>query len=159
MMREGVNIALGTDGPASNNNQDMMTSMKVAALLHKSSKQSPTAISAWDVLEMATVNGARALNGDFGVLEKGRRADIVVMDMRQPNTAPVHDPVGAVVYCATYNNVDSVIVDGKVLMREKRVLVYDEDKVMEEAEKAAYSLVERAKSRYGLRFKFEDLME
>jgi len=159
MMREGVNIALGTDGPASNNNQDMMTSMKVAALLHKSSKQNPIAISAWDVLEMATVNGARALNGDFGVLEKGRRADMVVMDMRQPNTAPVHDPVGAIVYCATYNNVDSVIVDGKLLMREKRVLVYDEDKVMEEAEKAAYSLVERAKSRYGLRFRFEDLME
>ena len=159
MLKEGVNIALGTDGPASNNNQDMMTSMKVAALLHKSSKQSPTAISAWDVLEMATINGARALNGNFGVLDEGKRADIIVLDMRQPNTSPVHDPVGTVVYCATYNNVDSVIVDGKVLMREKKVLVYDEDKVIEEAEKAAFSIVDRARSRYGLKFKFEELMD
>jgi 5-methylthioadenosine/S-adenosylhomocysteine deaminase len=159
MMREGVNIALGTDGPASNNNQDMMTSMKVAALLHKSSKQSPTAISSWDVLEMATLNGAKALNGNFGALKEGKRADIVVMDFRQPNTSPLHDPVGTVVYCATYNNVDSVIVDGRVLMKEKKMLVYEEEKVIEEAERAAYSLLDRVKSRYGIKFRFEELME
>ncbi|RLG46010.1 MAG: N-ethylammeline chlorohydrolase, partial [Thermoproteota archaeon] len=116
MLAAGVNVALGTDGPASNNNQDLITSMKVAALIHKGNKGDPTAVRAWDVLEMATINGARSIGmGDrIGSLEAGKRADVMLLNYKKPHIAPLHDPVGALVYCATIEDVDAVVVDGRV---------------------------------------------
>ncbi|HDM91979.1 MAG TPA: amidohydrolase [Candidatus Korarchaeota archaeon] len=161
MMWAGVNVALGTDGPASNDNQDLITSMKFAALLHKVAKLDASVITAWDVLEMATINGARALSREkeFGSLEVGKKADIMVLNAKKPWIWPVHDPVGSLVYSATIGDVESVVVDGRVLMQDGQILVYDEAAVLEEARKVAERMRETFKSKYGAKFEYEDLLE
>lgn len=160
MMWAGVNVALGTDGPASNDNHDLITSMKFAALLHKVAKLDASVVTAWDVLEMATINGARALGleRETGSLEVGKRADIMVLNAKRPWIWPVHDPVGSLVYSATIGDVEDVVVDGRVLMEDGRVLAYEEERVMEEAAKVADRLRETFKSKYGARFEYEDLL-
>ncbi len=147
MLRSGVNVALGTDGPASNNNQDTIASLKFAACLHKVSNVDPTAITAWQVLEMATVSGARllGLERDLGTIEVGKKADLIVVDMRKPHIAPVHDPVSALVYNANGNDVSTVVVDGRVVVQDRRVTTVDERLIVEKATESAMSLVERAK--------------
>ena len=132
-MREaGINIALGSDGPASNNNQDLIQSMKFAACLHKLNKLDPAIIRAQDVLDMATINGARALGleNEIGSLEAGKKADIIIVDMEKPNIAPVHDLVASLVYCANGSDVDTVIIDGRIVMKNREVLTIDEREVL-----------------------------
>ena len=160
MMREGVNIALGTDGPGSNNNQDMIEAMRFAAMLHKVASGDPKAISAWDVLEMATINGAKALGIDrhVGSLEPGKKADITVVRLDEPHTVPIHDPVGSIVYCANACDVDTVIVDGRVLMKNRRLLIFNEEEVKKTAEKVAAEILSRAKERYGIKPPHEDYL-
>lgn len=128
MLRARVTCSLGTDGPASNNNQDMLGVMKSAALLQKIHYLDPLAISAWKVLEMATVDGAKALGKEntIGSLKKGYRADIVIIDFRRPYTTPVYDPVANLVYAATPENVETVMVDGRVVMEKGRIESVDE---------------------------------
>lgn len=135
MKKAGINIALGSDGPASNNNQDLIQSMKFAACLHKVSKLDPAIIGAQDVLEMATINGARALGleREIGSLEVGKKADLIVVDMEKPHIAPVHDPVASLVYCANGSDVDTVIIDGKIIMKNREVLTIDEREVLKRA--------------------------
>jgi len=128
MRAAGLNVGLGTDGPAgSNNNLDMVEEMASAARLQKVSRNDPKAMSARDVLEMATIGGARVLGLDdkIGTLEAGKRADVVIVDLQQPKSQPVYAVESAIVYAASGSSVVTTIVDGKVLMRGGKVLTVD----------------------------------
>lgn len=128
MLRAGVNVGLGTDGPAgSGNNMDMIEVMANAARLQKISKLDPKALGARDVLRMATIGGARALGLEsaIGTLEAGKRADVIVIDLRHAKTQPVYSVESAVVYAATGDDVVDTICDGKILMRDRKVLTID----------------------------------
>jgi 5-methylthioadenosine/S-adenosylhomocysteine deaminase len=128
MRAAGLDVGLGTDGPAgSNNDLDMFEEMASAARLQKVMSGDPKALSARDVLEMATIGGARVLNmGDkIGTLEAGKRADVIVVDLNQPKTQPVYSVESAIVYAANGSNVITTICDGKILMRNRKVLTVD----------------------------------
>ncbi len=159
-LANNVNVALGTDGAGSNNNNDMIEAMRFAVLLHRAARSHPSIVTAWDALEMATVNGAKAigLENEIGSLEPGKKADIVVIRLDRPHTYPVTDPVGALVYCANAGDVDTVIVDGEVVMENRRVLVFDEEKIMEEAFRIQQEILDRARSRFDIKFPFEEYL-
>ncbi len=129
MQRAGIDVGLGTDGPAgSNNNLDMIEEMASAARLQKVMRSDPKSLTAREVLEMATIAGARALNlGDkIGSLETGKRADIAIIDLEQAKTQPVYSVESAIVYAASGNSVVTTICDGKILMRNRSLLTVDE---------------------------------
>ena len=139
----GVNVALGTDNP--NNNNDMLEAMKFAGLLQKVGTLDPLATPAPDVLEMATLHGARALQMEdrLGSLEVGRQADLILVDMRRPHNTPLHDPVAALVYSATGADVTHVMVDGELLLRDGRVTFLDESALIEEGQRRAEACAAR----------------
>jgi 5-methylthioadenosine/S-adenosylhomocysteine deaminase len=141
----GVNVSLGTDGPASNNSLDMFETMKIAALLQKLTYQNPTVMPAYEVLKMATINGAKALGlgESIGSLEVGKKADIILVDLSKPHLKPLHNIYASIVYSARGSDVDTVIVDGKILMENRKVKTLDEQAVMEKAEKTALDLLSR----------------
>ena len=159
-MEAGVNVALATDGAGSNNNNDMIEAMRFAVFLHRAAKSHPSIITAWDALEMATINGAKALGleNEIGSLEPGKKADITIIKLDAPHTAPVHDPLGAIVYCANAQDVDTVIVDGRILMENRVVKIFDEEKVKEEAYKAAERILDRAREKFDAKFPFEKFL-
>ena len=128
-------IGLGTDGAASNNDLDMFEAMRTASLLHKLQTGDPKAVSARTALEMATIRGARALGMDsrIGSLEAGKRADLIVVNLSGARHTPMYDPVSHLVYVARGDDVRTVIVNGQVLMRERRVLTLNEEDVLREA--------------------------
>lgn len=131
MMKCGINVALGTDGTASNNNLNMFEEMHLAALIHKGYNMNPQLINAKQTINMATVNGAKAVGfGDsVGVIKNGMKADIIILDMDKPHLTPVNDPFSAVVYSAQASDVDTVIVDGRILMEGRRLINIDEELV------------------------------
>jgi 5-methylthioadenosine/S-adenosylhomocysteine deaminase len=123
-----VEVGLGTDGPAgSNNNLDMFEEMASAARLQKIFRKDPRAMSARTVLEMATIGGARALGlaDRIGTLERGKRADVILVDLSGVKTQPVYSVESALVYAASGDDVRMTIVDGRILMRDRRVLTID----------------------------------
>ncbi len=131
MLEAGVNIALGTDGAASNNNLNMFEEMHMASLLHKGVAQNPELINARQVVQMATVNGANAIGfgSETGVLKAGMKADLILLDTDKPHMTPLNDPYSAVVYSAQASDVDTVIVDGNILMENRALKTIDEEKV------------------------------
>lgn len=139
MLRAGVNVALGTDGACSNNNLDIMEEMKFAALLHKGRRLDPTIINSQTVLDMATVNGAKALGWDqeIGSLESGKKADLIIVDFNRPHLAPVHNIVSHLVYSASGSDVETTIINGKIVMENRRLNKVDEKEILSEAEKLA----------------------
>ena len=141
----GVNVGLGTDGPASNNSLDMFETMKIAALLQKLIYLNPTLMPAYEVLKVATINGAKALGlrENVGSLQIGKKADIVLIDLSKPHLKPLHNIYASILYSARGSDVDTVIVDGKILMENRQVKTLDEQTVMEKAEKTALDLLSR----------------
>jgi 5-methylthioadenosine/S-adenosylhomocysteine deaminase len=133
----GVNVCIGTDGAASTGRLDMFSEMKTTALLQKVHRMNPAIISAATILKMATVNGSTALGIKSGRIKKGFLADIVILDMTQANTVFSHDPYAAVVYSANTNNVDTVVVNGEILLQNKKFTTIDENKVLQEGLAAA----------------------
>jgi 5-methylthioadenosine/S-adenosylhomocysteine deaminase len=147
MLMAGIAVGLASDGPASNNTHNMIQAMKLAALLHKVATRDPTIITAERVLELATIDGARALGleAEVGSLEPGKRADLMIVDLaHSPYAAPVHHPVSALVYSAIGSEVETVVVDGRLVVREGRATTVDEARVLRAAQAAADGLVERA---------------
>ena len=145
LMDLGVNVGLGTDGPANNNNLDMLQNLKIAALLQKVYYMDPTVLPVRRALEMATIHGAKALGleGVTGSLEAGKKADIILIDFRKPHLTPVHDPYANIVYSAHGEDVDTVIVDGKILMENREVKTLKEEEVMQKAHRTALDLLTR----------------
>ena len=141
----GITVGIGTDGPASNNNLDMFKEMKTAALLQKIRYMDPTVLQAQQVLEMATIDGAKALGLEktVGSLEVGKKADIILIDFRKPHLTPIHDPYANIVYSARGSDADTVIVNGKLLMEGRKVKTLDEQEVMQKAQRTASNLLTR----------------
>lgn len=137
LLKAGINVALGTDGSASNNNLNMFEEMHLAALIHKGVAQDPEIVTARQVFMMATANGSKALGfGDeTGVLKAGMKADMVLIDLDKPHLCPVNDPFSAVVYAVQASDVDTVIVDGNILMEKRELKTIDEERVMHEVRK------------------------
>jgi 5-methylthioadenosine/S-adenosylhomocysteine deaminase len=138
----GITVGLGTDGAASNNDLDMFEAMRFAALLHKVKTGNPQAVPASVALEMATINGARALGLEklIGSLEAGKRADLVIVSAAGARLTPMYDPVSHLVYVVHGDDVRTVMVNGRLLMRDRKMLTLDEPAVLAEARKLAASV-------------------
>jgi len=143
LMKLGVTVGIGTNGPASNNNLDILEEMKVAALLQKAFYTNPKVLPVRTILRMATIDGARALGLDksIGSLEVGKKADLILIDFRKPHLTPVHDPYANIVYSARGSDVETVIVNGRVLMEERTVTTLDEEEVIRRAQQTALDLL------------------
>ncbi len=140
MLQAGVVVSLGTDSCAVNDNMDMFEAMRVAAFLQKVSRMDPTALSADQVLEMATLGGARALGleADLGSLEVGKKADVIVVDLTGTHLRPINNLVNNLVYCASAaNDVETVIVDGRLVVDNRRLVGHDEATIVAQAEEEA----------------------
>lgn len=146
MLSAGLTVGLASDGPASSNNHNLFQAMKFAALVPKGLTRDATVITAERVLEMATIDGARAvgLQGDIGSIEVGKKADIIVVDYQNSAMTPIHNPVSAIVYSALGNEVRDVMVDGDFIVRGGVVQTLDENAVRNRAQRAADQLAERS---------------
>ncbi|MFL6129473.1 MAG: amidohydrolase family protein [Mycobacteriales bacterium] len=142
LRRDGVSVGLGLDGPASNDSQDMIETMKLAALLQKVHHLQATAMTAPEVLEMATIEGARALGLDdqVGSLEPGKAADLVLFSEQSPSLGNIHDPYQELVYCASVRDVDRVWVAGEPVVAGGRVLGVDLAELLPHARELAVKL-------------------
>lgn len=145
LLKLGVTVGIGTDGAACNNSFDMFESMKIAALLQKAYYADPTVLPAGKVLRMATVEGAKALGLDniVGSLEVGKKADLILINFEKPHLTPTHDFYANLVYSAHGSDVDTVIVDGEILMENRKVKTLNESEVMKKAQKTAQDLTEK----------------
>jgi 5-methylthioadenosine/S-adenosylhomocysteine deaminase len=145
MLDKGINVSLGTDGAASNNNMDMLEEMKIAALGQKVNTFDPTVLKADDVFKMATIGGATALglSDELGTIKVGKKADLILVNMKAPHLAPYRHPISHLVYAANGGDVDTVICNGQILMQGRKLLTLDEKAVLEEAEEAARDLLSR----------------
>ena len=137
MLDAGLNVCLGTDGCGSNNSLNMFGEMNAAALVYKGANREAQCVDAADVLKMATVNGARAMGrtGELGVIREGAIADLILIDLNEPQFIPANNIISGLVYSSTGSEVDTVIVDGKVLMENRRLTTIDEVRVYDEIRK------------------------
>ena len=144
LLDRGVNVALGTDGPASNNDLDMLQEAQVATLMQKNYHLDPTILPAELTLRLATQNGAKALGfPDSGIIAPGHPADVVIFDFRRPHLRPRHNLLSNILYSAKSPDISHVIVDGQVLMREGELTTLDEERILYEAEKQAFHMVKQ----------------
>lgn len=146
LVAKGLCVSLGTDGAPSNNRMDLIDEMWLASLIHKGRWLDPTAMPAETILEMATVNGARALGwqDEIGALAVGRKADLVVIDPNSAGALPMNDPVGGLVSAMHASNVRSVMVDGRWVLRDGAITTFDEAAVLGEADDRAAAIRHRA---------------
>lgn len=147
LLAAGALVGLGTDGAASNNNLDMMEEMRSAALLQKVATMDPMALPAQDALAMATVNGARVLGlKDVGPLKPGNKADIILVNLDRPHFYPRHNLMAHLVYAARASDVETVIIDGRLVMENREILTLDEERIYYEVQKRAEKLVGAVRS-------------
>lgn len=137
LLEENINVALGTDGAASNNDVDMFTEMHIAALLAKIVHNNPTALNAANVLRIATLNGAKAmgLDKEIGSLEIGKAADVIAIDLNDVNTQPVYHPISQLVYAVNSQQVKHVWVAGKQLLKDRKFTTLEENDIISKAKK------------------------
>ena len=148
MIKAGMEVGLGTDGPAgSNNNLDMVEEMASAARMQKVMREDPKAISARDVLRLATIGGAEVLGlaDKIGTLETGKRADIAIINLEQIKTQPVYSVESAIVYAASGNSVVTTLIDGRIVMRRGELLTIDEDETIAKAKEYRVKILESLK--------------
>jgi 5-methylthioadenosine/S-adenosylhomocysteine deaminase len=139
LMDAGINVSLGTDGAASNNNLDLFAEMRLTALVGKTVANDASRVTAWQVLAMATRNAATAmgLEESLGTLESGKLADMVAVDLGYPNTQPVHDPISTLVYSTHSHQVSHVWVAGHLNVKEGKLLTLDTARLMQQAQSRA----------------------
>ena len=136
MRAAGVAVGLGTDGPAgSNNDLDLMEEMDLAAKLAKITKMNPLALGAKAVVEMATIEGARALhmNKEIGSLEVGKKADVILISLEKPNAVPVYDYYAQIAYASKASDVETAIIGGRVVMQDRKLLTLTEAEILAKA--------------------------
>lgn len=142
MIRAGVTVGLGTDGCASNNNLDMFQEMDTAAKLHKVAKLDPTVMDAKTVVRMATCEGAKALGMEniVGSLKPGMKADIIIINLNKPHLTPLYNEYSHIVYTMNGADVDTVLINGKVVMKNRKLLTLHEDQIMAAVEATAIKI-------------------
>ncbi len=135
MIGAGVNVCIGTDGAASNNDMDLLGEIRTAALLQKGYNENPELLTTMQAMQMATINGAKAygMDKDLGSLEPGKRADIVIIDFDKSHLTPCHDVLAHLVYAVNKADVDTVFIDGKIHLENGALLTLDEDAIIAEA--------------------------
>ncbi|NLX61118.1 MAG: amidohydrolase [Tissierellia bacterium] len=145
MLKEGVNVALGTDGSSSNNNLNMFEEIHLASLVNKAVNMDAISVKAIDALKMATINGAKALQWDdeIGSIEVNKKADIILIDLDKPHLYPLHNLISLLAYSVQGSDVDTVIVDGKIIMENREIKTLDVEKIMYNAEKLSKDLINR----------------
>jgi 5-methylthioadenosine/S-adenosylhomocysteine deaminase len=145
MLRQGVNVALGTDGAASNHSQDLFDTMKAASLLQKVQHRDAGVIDAYSVLRMATAGGAKALGLDSlcGTIEVGKRADLILIDLAAIHNQPVNEVFSQLVHCAKASDVRTVMVNGEIVMRDRDLTGVDEEQILADAKIANRDLMRR----------------
>lgn len=146
MLNEGVTVSLGSDSTAANNSQDMFEVMKTTTLLQRVAALDATLLPPWEVLELATINGAKALGieKEVGTLEPGKRADLIGIDLStRPHTIAMHSEVSQIVHCVRPSDVKLVMIDGQVVMEEGIIKVNEEETILREGQKIGLSLVRR----------------
>ncbi|AAM24797.1 5-methylthioadenosine/S-adenosylhomocysteine deaminase [Caldanaerobacter subterraneus subsp. tengcongensis MB4] len=143
MLKKGINVALGTDGPASNNNLNMFEEIHFAATINKALNEDALSVPAFEALKMATVSGARALlwEREIGTIEVGKKADVILIDLNKPHLHPKNDLISALAYSVQGSDVDTVIVNGKVIMEKREIKTVDVERVYYEVEKRAQNLI------------------
>lgn len=138
LLEKGVNVCLGTDSQASNNSLNMFSEMSFAALLHKGVSGIPTLCSAPEVIDFATVNAAKALGFEkTGAIAAGNKADIAILDLDRPEFYPRNDLTAAMVYSANGSEVDTVIINGEIVLEKGRLTKFDEEEICAKAREAA----------------------
>jgi len=144
-LKARITLGLGSDGPATNNCVDMFQEMKFACLLQRATCCDPTVVKAEDVLRMATIGGAKLLGMDneIGSLEIGKKADVIIVNFEKPHLYPKTSIISHLVYSARASDVDTTIVDGKILMKNRKVKTVNEASVLEEAQKAYENILSR----------------
>lgn len=128
MLRAGALVTVATDGPCSNNDLDMWEELRTAAFLQKSATGDPLELPAAEALRLATANGARAMGcvgGELGVVREGALADLVVVDLQKPHLQPVHNLISNLVYCGKASDVETVVVDGRIVVDSRRIAGVD----------------------------------
>ena len=148
LLKKEVIVSLGTDSSCSNNRSDMFEVMKVAALLHKGVSGDPTALPAEQILQMATTKGARALlwEREIGSIEAGRKADLAIVDFKKPHLTPLYNETSHLVYAAKSADVDTVLINGRIVMETREVKTVNVDRIIKLAEKAKQRLIQRVES-------------
>ena len=133
-LEAGINVCLGTDGCGSNNSLNMFQEMNAAALVYKGANRKAQCVGAAEVLKMATVNGAKAIgwDGELGVIREGAIADLILINLNEPQFIPANNIISGLVYSSTGAEVDTVIIDGRVLMENRKLTTIDEDRVYDE---------------------------
>jgi 5-methylthioadenosine/S-adenosylhomocysteine deaminase len=146
MLQLGVNVCLGNDGMPVNNTADMFREMRTALLMQRNTFDNPLYPTAAEAIEMATINGAKGIMADrqVGSLEAGKQADLILIDARSPHINPVHDPVSAVVWAANGNDVDTVLIDGEIIMQGRKVFTLDEEKILNDAQERKEKILAQA---------------
>jgi cytosine/adenosine deaminase-related metal-dependent hydrolase len=145
MLEAGANVGIGCDGAPCNNSYDMIREMKLAAVIQKARLLDPRSMPATTVLRMATANGARAMGmgSEIGSIEVGKKADLVLIDLKKPHLVPFTDVVSDVVYSAMGSDVDTVLVDGRVLLERGKPTTLDEERIIDEAQRHQMALFAR----------------
>jgi cytosine/adenosine deaminase-related metal-dependent hydrolase len=146
MLRAGVNVSLGCDGGPSNNTYDMVRDLRLTSYLANLRESNPTMVPAETVLELATINGAKAmgLEHEIGSLEVGKRADFIIINMDAPHLTPAPDPVSTIVYAAVGTDIDTVVINGQLVMQGRKVMTLDENAILAEARQRYAQVAERA---------------
>jgi 5-methylthioadenosine/S-adenosylhomocysteine deaminase len=148
MLEAGITVGLGTDGCASNNTLDIIKEMSTAAKLHKVARLDPTVMDALTVVRMATIEGARALGMEkiTGSLEVGKKADIIIIGLNKPHLTPLYSEYSHLVYAASGADVDTVLINGRIVMENRRLLTIDETEVMGRVREIAVNISKSLRS-------------
>lgn len=147
MLEKGITVSIGTDGAPSNNRMDMMRDMYLTSLIHKGRTLNPKTVSAEQVLEMATINGARCalMEKEIGSLEVGKKADLIILNPDTIHSLPVIDPVANIVYAMSSENVESNMCNGKWLMKNREILFLDEKDLLEKVKIQNKKVMDKAR--------------
>lgn len=148
MLKKDITVSLGTDSPCSNNSADMFEVMKTTALLHKGMNKNPTLLPAERVLEMATIDGARALcwENEIGSIETGKKADLAIVDFNKPHLRPVYNETSHLVYATKAADVETVLINGKMVMENRKLATVNAEKIMKAADRAKNDLLAKLRT-------------
>ena len=142
MLDTGLVVGVGTDGAASNNNQSVLNDLQQLVRLQKVKHQDPTAISARHALSIGTINGAKAYRMDklLGSLEEGKAADMIIIDTDKPHMQPIFDPYAQIIYSMQESDIESLIINGRFIMRERVIISFDEERLLARATRFSKNL-------------------